>query len=160
MKSLVHEIKWAVIFIVAGLAWMLLEKLSGLHDQHIDKQAYISNLFVVVAIAVYWFALSAKRKANGGTITFKKAFVSGLLMTLFITMLTPLWQYLTVEVISPDYFKNVTNYSVAQKLMTAEDATAYFNLRNYIISSLMFAPVTGIVTSALVALIVSRKKLV
>lgn len=160
MKNIVHEIKWAVIFIVAGLAWMLLEKLSGLHNQHIDKHAYITNVFMIVAIAVYWFALSSKRKANGGTITFKKAFVSGLIMTLFITLFTPLWQYLAVEVISPDYFKNITDYSVAQKMMTAEEAASYFNLRNYIISSLMFAPVTGIVTSALVALIVSRKKMV
>ena len=160
MKNIAHEIKWAVIFIVAGMAWMLLEKLTGLHDQHIDMHPIVTNLFMVVAIAVYWFALSAKRKSNGGTITFKKAFLSGLLMTLFITILTPLWQYVSVEIISPDYFKNVTEYSVAQNLMTADEAAAYFNLRNYIISSLMFAPVTGIVTSALIALIVSRKKLV
>ena len=92
MKNIAHEIKWAVIFIVAGMAWMLLEKLTGLHDKHIDMHPIITNLFMIVAIAVYWFALSAKRKANGGTITFKKAFVSGLLMTLFITVLTPLWQ--------------------------------------------------------------------
>jgi hypothetical protein len=160
MQKIALELKWAFIFIAAGLVWMLLEKLSGLHDAHIDQHAFYTNFFVVVAVGVYWLALSAKRKALGGTISFKKAFGSGLLMTLFITILTPLWQYLSVEVISPSYFGNMINYTVEKKLMTADAAQSYFNLKNYMISSLLFAPVTGIVTAALIALILSHKKAV
>jgi len=103
-------------------------------------------------------ALSEKRKKLGGTITFKQAFISGLIISLFVAILTPLWQYISVVIISPDYFKNVTAYSVEHKLMTAEAAADYFSLKNYIIQSTIFAPIAGIITSLLIALIVSRKK--
>jgi len=41
---------------------MFLEKLVGLHDQHIDKHQYITMLYSVVAISLYVFALLDKRK--------------------------------------------------------------------------------------------------
>ena len=44
------EIKWALIFSVMGLLWMLLEKLSGLHGKYIDYHQYLTNLFAIPAI--------------------------------------------------------------------------------------------------------------
>jgi hypothetical protein len=158
MQKIALELKWAVIFVMAGLVWMLLERVSGLHSTRIEWHPVVTNFFIVVAVAVYWLALQEKRKKLGGTITFKQAFLSGLLITLFVTILTPVWQYINCVIISPDYFKNVTAYSVEHKLMTAEAAADYFSLKNYIIQSTIFAPVAGIITSLLVALIVSRKK--
>jgi Protein of unknown function (DUF4199) len=160
MQKIALELKWAVIFVVAGLVWMLLEKLSGLHSTRIEWHPVVTNFFIVVAVAVYWLALKEKRKSLGGTIAFKQAFISGLIISLIVTVLTPLWQYINLTIISPDYFKNVTAYSVENKLMTAEVAADYFSMKNYIIQSTIFAPVAGIITSLLVALIVSRKKAV
>lgn len=158
MQKIALELKWAVVFVVAGLVWMLLERLSGLHSTRIEWHPVVTNFFIVVAVAVYWLALKEKRKSLGGTITFKQAFFSGLLITLFVTLLTPIWQYINCVIISPNYFKNVTAYSVEHKLMNAEAAADYFSLKNYIIQSTIFAPVAGIITSLLIALIVSRKK--
>ncbi|MDY0089018.1 MAG: hypothetical protein RBR78_01495 [Flavobacteriaceae bacterium] len=62
MKNLKIEIKWAVIFSLMMLLWMLLEKLTGLHSTHIDKHAYISNLFAIPAILIYVLALKDKKK--------------------------------------------------------------------------------------------------
>ena len=39
MKTIGIEIKWAIYFIVMMLSWMLIEKLSGLHDVHLEQQA-------------------------------------------------------------------------------------------------------------------------
>jgi hypothetical protein len=160
MQKIALELKWAVIFVVAGLIWMLLEKLSGLHSTRIEWHPVVTNFFIVVAVAVYWLALKEKRKSLGGTISFKQAFISGLIISFIVTVLTPLWQYINLNIISPGYFKNVTAYSVENKLMTAEVAADYFSMKNYIIQSTIFAPIAGIITSLLVALIVSRKKAV
>jgi hypothetical protein len=158
MKSIALELKWALIFVAAGMAWTGLERLTGLHGTYIAWHAVVTNFFIVVAVLVYFLALRAKRAAVGGTITFKKAFLSGLLITLFVTLLTPLWQYLSASVISPRYFEQVAAYTISQKQMTAAQAASYFSLKNYMIQSVIFAPVAGIITSLLAALIVSRKK--
>jgi len=50
------EVKWAVIFVIMSLLWMVLEKLTGLHDKHIDKQMIYTNFIAIPAIAVYVFA--------------------------------------------------------------------------------------------------------
>lgn len=36
MHNIRIEVKWAVLFSIMSLAWMLLEKLSGLHEKYID----------------------------------------------------------------------------------------------------------------------------
>jgi hypothetical protein len=47
MKNIKIEIKWAIIFSVMGLLWMVLEKLCGLHGKYIDYHLYLTNLFAV-----------------------------------------------------------------------------------------------------------------
>lgn len=152
MKKYKTEIKWAFIFAGATLAWMLLERLAGLHSTHIDKHMIYTNFFAIPAIAIYVFALLDKRKNDyGGTMTYKQGFISGLIITAIVTILSPLTQYIISTVITPDYFPNIIEYSVSEGLMTREAAEDNFNHGNYILQSLMAAPVMGIVTSAVVA---------
>ena len=56
------EIKWAIIFLLMGLVWMVLEKAFGFHDVHIDKHPIYTNLVAIPAIAIFVFALLDKRK--------------------------------------------------------------------------------------------------
>lgn len=44
------ELKWAIIFMVTTLAWMILEKLVGLHSTHIGKHMIYTNFFAIPAI--------------------------------------------------------------------------------------------------------------
>ena len=64
IKRYQTEIKWAIIFTVIMLMWMTLEKVIGLHSEHIDKHAIYTNFFCIPAIAVYVFALLDKRKTD------------------------------------------------------------------------------------------------
>jgi NADH:ubiquinone oxidoreductase subunit 3 (subunit A) len=89
--------------------------------------------------------------------SWKQGFISGLIITAVVTLLTPLSQYLTSAVITPNHFENMISYTVETGNKTQEAAEAYFNLKNYMIQSIIFAPVVGIVTSAIVA-IFTRKK--
>lgn len=159
MQAIRTEIKWAFIFIVMSLLWMLLEKLSGLHSTHIDMHMYLTNLFAIPAIIVYVMALKDKKKTDfSGQMSYKQGFVAGLIMTLIITVFAPLTQWITSTVITPEYFPNVIAHSLETGYYaTLEEAEAFFNLKNYMIQSTIFTFVMGIVTTAVVAIFVRTK---
>lgn len=157
MKNITIEIKWALVFVVMSLAWMLLERLTGLHDAHIDKHAIYTNFIAIPAIAVYVFALLDKRKNfYQGKMTYRQGFISGMIITGIVTLLSPLTQYITTVAITPGYFPNAIQYAVAQGSMTQEEAESYFSLKNYIVQGLIGAPVMGLMTTAGVAFFTSR----
>lgn len=145
--------KWALIFVGMMLLWMVGEKLTGLHDVHIDQHATWTNLVMVPAITVYVLALLEKRKkAYGGLMTYKQGFLAGVWITGFVTLLSPLTQWLTSAVISPDYFTNAAAYAVELGEMTAEEAAVYFSMESYLKQTVIATPVMGVVTAAIVAI--------
>ncbi|WP_297092286.1 DUF4199 domain-containing protein [uncultured Draconibacterium sp.] len=158
MKKIAIEIKWAILFIVIQLLWMLGERMAGLHDENIEKHAIVTNFFAILAIAVYVVALLDKRKNSyQGRMTWKQGFFSGLIITVGVTLLTPLSQYITSAIITPDYFSTMIAYTVETGKMTQAAAESYFNMKSYIVQSVIFAPAMGIVTSAIVALFTRKK---
>ena len=159
MKKIRLEIKWALIFVAVFLLWMLLEKLVGLHSTHIDKHMYLTNLYAIPAIAIYVLALRDKKKKDyNGQMTFKQGVISGLIVTVIVTFFSPLTQWITSTIITPEYFPNVIAYSVETGYYKSlEEAAAYFNLENYIVQSTIGAFVMGAVTSAIVAFFMRTK---
>jgi len=158
MKNLKLEIKWAILFALATLLWVYIEKSLGWHDEKIADHGTLTNIFAVVAISVYVFALlDKKRNFYQNQMTYKQGFVSGLIMTFFIVLLSPLSQFITSEIISPDYFKNVIAYAVESGRMTGADAEAYFNLKSYMIQATVGAGIMGAITAAVVAFFVKSK---
>ena len=158
MKNLKIELKWAIIFAVMQLLWMLLERLTGLHSDHIDKHAIFTNFVAIPAIAIYVFALLDKRKNfYQGVMTYKQGFATGFFITLFVAVFSIATQYITSTIISPDYFSNMIEYSVSEGKMTKEAAESAFNLKSYLIQAPIGAFVMGLLTSAIVA-IFTRKK--
>ena len=157
MSKFKTEIKWGVIFALATLAWNFLEKSLGFHSDKIDQHATVTMFFMIPAILIYVLALREKRnKDYGGKMTYKQGVISGIIIALVVTFLTPLTQYLAVEVISPDYFQNAIDFGVKSGQTTLEQAETYFTLKNYIIQSAIFAPVAGIITSLIVALFMRK----
>jgi hypothetical protein len=158
MKNYAIELKWAFLFIGMTLLWMLLEKLSGLHDEHIEQHPIVTNLIAIPAILLYVLALRDKKKNfYNGAISYRQAFMAGLIMTAVITLFVPITQYITSAIITPNYFDNMIAYSVDHGKSTQAEAEAYFNMKNYIIQSVIFTPAMGIVTTAIVALFVRTK---
>src|SRR5690606_4342651 len=135
MKNIKIEIKWALIFSVVALLWMLLEKLSGLHGKHIDYHMYLTNLFAIPAIAIMVLALTDKKKNfYGGQMSYKQGLISGIVLSTIIALISPLTQWITSYVISPEYFPNVIKRSVELGYFTTTaDAEAQFNYPNYAI---------------------------
>ena len=151
MKKFRIEVKWGILFFLSGLAWMALEKYLGWHDRLIEQHATYTLLYAPLAIFIYVVALwEKKRKTYSGRITFLQGLLSGMVITLVVVLLTPLSQYISHSLISPDYFSNVIQLTVNSGKMTLLEAEAYFNLMNYITQSLLFATVMGLLTTAVV----------
>lgn len=159
MEKIKIELKWALIFVVMTLLWMVLEKMVGLHSTHIDKHMYLTNLFAIPAILIYVLALKDKKKNYyKGQMTFKQGFISGLIITAIVTLLAPLTQWIISTVITPEYFPNVIAHSVETGYHSSlEEAEAYFNLRNYMVQATIGTFVMGLITSAIVAFFVRTK---
>ena len=160
MKSIKIEIKWAIIFSVMGLVWMLLEKWSGLHDKYIDYHLYLTNLFAIPAIWVMVLALKDKKKSfYNNNIDYKQGLMSGIILSLFIAALSPLTQWITSFVITPEYFPNVIKRSVEiGYYKTTAEAAANFNYKNYAIQGAIAALVMGVVTTAIAMIFIRTKK--
>ena len=146
------EIKWGVIFTLVMLLWMVFERAMGWHGEKIDQHPVYTNLFSIVAVIVYvWGTWSKKQQDLGGQMTWMQGFLFGLQVAVVVAILTPLSQWITHTLISPDYFDNAIQYGVANGLTTQEEAEAHFNLPSYIGVSTIFALVSGAITAAAVS---------
>ena len=159
MKNISIEIKWALIFVGMSLLWMWLEKAVGLHSTHIDKHMYLTNLFAIPAIVIYVLALKDKKKKGyNGQMNYLQGFTSGMIITVILTLLAPVTQWITSTVITPEYFPNVIEHAVETGFYPSrEEAEAQFNLQNYMVQSTIGTFVMGLVTSAVVAFFVRTK---
>lgn len=159
MEKIKIEIKWAVLFTIMGLLWMVLEKVAGLHGTYIDYHLYLTNLFAIPAIIVMVMALKDKKaRFYHGTMTYKQGLISGVVLSLFIALLSPLSQWITSYVITPEYFPNVIERSVELGYYkTTADAAANFNYPNYALQGAIAALVMGIVTTAIAMIFIRTK---
>ncbi|ALM08553.1 membrane protein [Sediminicola sp. YIK13] len=158
MKKYSTEIKWGVIFAISSLVWLYFEKAMGWHDELIAQQVIYTNLFALVAIVIFVLALKEKRKKDlGGKMSWKQGFISGIIISIVVAILTPLIQYIGNTWIAPNYFPNIINYMVETGKMTEEGAKNYFNLKSYMVQGTFGALTMGVVTSAVVALFLKKQ---
>ncbi|WP_404397620.1 DUF4199 domain-containing protein [Idiomarina loihiensis] len=160
LKTRTTEIKWGIIFIVVSMLWVLIARLVGLHDNYIAYHSTYSNFFALIAIAIFVLALREKREKDlNGSMTWMQGFISGLIVAIVVAILTPVSQWITHVIISPNYFENISNFAVSEGGMDAEQAEVYFTLGSYIIQSMLFALVIGTITAALVAVFIKTPQL-
>lgn len=160
MKMINIEIKWAIIFSLVTLLWMTIEKLVGLHDRYLDYHVYLTNLFAIPAIWMVVLALMEKKKNfYKGNMSFKQGLICGTILSTFIALLSPLTQWITSYVITPEYFTNVIKRSVELGMFeSTEKASAQFNYKSYAIQGALGAIVMGVVTTTIAMIFLRTKK--
>ena len=158
-KAIRIELKWAILYALLQLTWMLFERVMGWHSTGIRHYESYVLLFILPSFAMYYLALLDKRNNYyNGNIRWIQAFVSGVVISAFVAILSPLTQYLTSYYISPDFFDNAIEYRVNVERMPREIAEAYYNFSSYIVKNIQGALIHGTITSALVAMTVQRTK--
>ncbi|MND92969.1 hypothetical protein D3C87_997460 [compost metagenome] len=160
MKNIKIEIKWAIFFTLMTLAWMLLEKMCGLHGKYIDYHLYLTNLFAIPAILFMVLALKDKKKNfYHGNMSYIQGLISGLVLSVIIALLSPLTQWIISYVITPEYFPSVIKRSVEiGYYKTTAEAEANFNYKNYAINSTIFAFIFGAITTVIAMIFIRTKK--
>ena len=145
MKNITIEIKWSILFSIMVLLWMCLEKLCGLHGKYIDYHLYLTNLFAIPAIWIMVLALKDKKKNYyNGQISYKQGVISGLILSILISLISPATQWITSYIISPEYFPNVIKRSVELGYFkTVVEAEANFNYTNYAIQGVIGSFIMG-----------------
>ena len=158
MKKIAIEIRWAIQFSIVSLVWMIFEKTMGWHDELISKQTIYTNLFAFVGIGIYFIALSDKKKNYyKGTMDWKQGFMSGMILSTIIAILSPMVQSITYTYITPHFFENIIKYMVTEKVQTQSQAEMYFNLKSFTIQGIFGAFSFGVLTSAFVAFVLKTK---
>ena len=89
--------------------------------------------------------------------SYKQRFITGLIINIIVTILSPLTQYITSTYIATDYFPNAIKYAVSEGKMTQAEAENFFNLKSYIWQGFLGTAMMGIITSAIVAIFTKRK---
>lgn len=158
MKNYIIEIRWAFIFTVAAILWAGIEKLFGMHDSNIGTQPIFSLLFGIPAIAIYFLALlEKKQKVFKGHMSWKEGTVSGIILSLFVAVLSPIAQWAIFTLISPEFFAKAIKFYTEKHTMTEARALEMFNVQAYMKKGITEALSMGVITSALVALFVKSK---
>jgi|688.fasta_scaffold174475_2 hypothetical protein len=158
MREYKIEIKWAIIFSSASFLWIAIAKYLGMFDSKIEQFPTFSMLFLIPAILIFVSAIRDKKmNFYRGGIMFKDAFVSGLIITLIVTLLTPIIQFAIHSFVAPEYLPNMINYSVAKNEMNPEDAENFFSISSYIIQSSITSLGMGAFTSIVVAFFFKSK---
>jgi Protein of unknown function (DUF4199) len=145
------EFRFSVLTALLTLLWLILEYVVGLQDTYIALHPYVSLIAFIIPVFTYRLALIEKLDQKSGKLTFSQAFLTGLLMTVFIAILSIPVQLAFHKLINPDFFSNMILYAVQKTKATPEQAAIFFNLKSYITESVIEYFVIGIIVSLALA---------
>lgn len=157
MKKFSLEFKWAIFFSVMTLVWIFIERLLGFHGDKVHQHASFTNFVAIPSIAIYIFGILDKRRNYlDGKMNYAQGFITGLKITLFVMLLSPLVNYLALVYVSPNYLTNIGTYAVNNDLISQQQADVTFSLTSYILQGLVGAGVMGFLTTSVVAIFTRR----
>jgi len=145
------ELRYAVLTSLLVLLWLITEFEIGLQDKYVSVHPYISLLAYLIPVVTYRMALREKIEEKYGKLSFKQAFISGLLMTVFCSILAVPIQLGFHKLVNPDFFETMIMYSTEHSHYSLEQAAHYFNLQNYIIESVIGTFFVGAIISLILA---------
>ena len=120
MKNFKIELKWSLIYAVIFFAYILIENLLGLHNNHIKTKFFLNSLFLPqLPLLIFVSFKSIKEKKHlffNGSISWKQACVSGIMATIFIACLNTLIAYLSYGLIFPECYDNLSVFLQSLKI--------------------------------------------
>jgi glucose uptake protein GlcU len=151
-----NEFKWAVIMSVVLLVWLTLLKFLGFQEaDKADLFVIVVNAYYLLLFGMYLLAINERRRKQNGYITRRDAFLTGLLVTLFLVVLSPLNMAIFYYLINPNFFDVMIAVSI-ENGVSEQVAQGDYNLYSYIFSSIVMNLVAGGVFSALGAVLLQK----
>ena len=145
--SLKIELRFAVLTALIVLLFLIMEFVVGLQDTFIVWHPYVSLLAYFIPVFTYRLALIEKTEDRFGKLSLAQAFLCGFVITILLCLLIIPVQWLFHQYINPDFFSNMILYAVKTGKQTPENAAVYFNLKSYIIESVLGFFVIGTIIS-------------
>lgn len=156
-KTFKIEIKWAIIYSIIYIIWSLFERQMGWHTDKVLFHPVYNLLFLPLSIFILILALvDKKRNFYKNDISWKQAFISGIVVTVLITSIYPVVLYIVHNYISPEYFEKAIEATVPKKF-TIEEAKAYYNINKFISNSVFDKLSFGIVITACISYFIKTK---
>lgn len=157
MNKFKIEFRWAIYYTFLSILWFQLEKSLGYHNQNIDNQPYITNLFYVIIFFIYILQLLDKKKNYFNRImTWQQGLISGVVLSVFAMILSPFAIYFKLKYVNPAFFQQMIKASTSRGIKL-ENAEAVFNLKAYITLGIVDCLSFGIIFAALASAIIKSK---
>ena len=147
--SLRIELRYAILSALILLLFLILEFVAGFQDTLIAYHPYVSLLAFIIPAFTYRMALIEKIEQKFGKLTLAQAGFCGLMTTLFFCILVIPVQLAFHQLINPDFFSNMILYAIKTGKQTPEHAALFFNLKTYIIESVLGFFVVGLIISVI-----------
>lgn len=149
--------KYAVIFVILSFVWNCLELAVGLQGKYISIHPYfVTPFFIILTSVIYYLALRDKRNDNGGKITFGNAIVLGLILTLVILIINPIFLYVFYQFINPDFFNAFIGNDVQSGKLSISEANDYYNMTNFIVRGSLYRFVMGMLAAIIIFLCMKK----
>jgi len=158
MKNIKTEVKWAVVYVIMTMVWSLLGKVLGFHDSRIDQGIIFNTLIIIPSVILYVLSMREKKlKYYHGHISYRQSFMSGLILTVFVTVLGPVYPFFT-NIISPNLFEDSIRFVVTSNQMSEADAVKQFTLSSFVVQGIFGSIIFGVVYSAVISIFLKSKK--
>lgn len=153
------EFKWALIFSILSIMWMVLEKILGLHNEYLLYQPYFTSLSLIPLCVIFVLALKERNvKDFEGEVSFRNAFISLFKLSFLITILSPIFYFFIFKYITPNYVKNLIFLSVEKgSYSSSVEAKASINTQMLLVINALKTFGFGLGLSFLISFFVSKK---
>jgi hypothetical protein len=155
----------ALIIALASFAWINIEYMVGLHTKFVEYHPYVTNLIFLFYIWVYYKFIN-RLATTISPFELKHGILSGAIIGLLSALLSLplLWCYF--EFINTEFFDLMIAAALKKALIKNDsvvvalnEARSYFNLKSYLMQSVLFNIVAGLLLSLLFSYrIVKRNK--
>lgn len=143
------EFRWAVFFALVQIAWLILGKGLGFHDERIDTFESWNQLFSVPAILLVLMVLRDKRRKDfGGSMSYGQGMITGLVFSVFVGLFSVLINWVFLTWYTPELLSNYRDFKLETGVSEEAAPLTHFVPGNYALISFFSSVSLGVLTTA------------
>lgn len=154
-------LKYGLLIVFFIFLWSIAEYTTGVLSNYPEYRPVLALLSLTIPFIFLYLGIREAQKEYTGYFTYGQAFKVGVFITLVVTILNPLGQWIFFAFLSPEAFETIQTYN--QDLLAADGgqliAEESYGLGEYLLERAIGSLVGGIVISAILAIFVRDKML-